>query len=38
MLKDIIMSETRIDILRSMMKIAANVASFSDIEEKISKL
>ena len=37
-LKDTIMSENRIDILRSMMKIAANATSFSDFEEKISKL
>lgn len=37
-LKDSIMSETRTDLLKSMVKIASKAASFSDFEEKISKL
>ena len=37
-LKDTVMSETRIDILKSMIKMAAKATSISDFEEKISKL
>lgn len=37
-LKDSIVSETKIDILKSMMKIANKATSFSDFDEKISKL
>ena len=37
-LKDTVMSETRIDILKSMIKMAAKATSISDFEEKISTL
>ena len=37
-LRDTVMSETRIDILKSMIKMAAKATSISDFEEKISTL
>ena len=37
-LEERIMSETRLDVLKSMVKIAAHATSFLEFEEKISKL
>ncbi len=37
-LKHIVMSENRVDALKSMLKIAAKATAFSDFREQISKL
>ena len=34
----LVMSENRIDVLRTMLKIAAKATSFSDFQEKITNL
>lgn len=37
-IENFIMSETRIDVLKNMVKVAATTKSFSDFENKISSL